>query len=260
MVVAWAALLGFLAGLFSFRVKSRGVRPAGGPRGRGWAVDRLDLLQMLLGHPEADVQVDFGDLLLDVRDVRYSADREAVVLLLYPADVRDVLHCPFRRDRAERPGRSEPVASWPGQSEPGASEPGARASPGASLGPGASRSGRRPARTPRAEPRRRWRNGSGLLGLEAEQVAAAAGRGVDEVVRLLVGEELVAGLAVGVGLAVDAADDRVRRFGRGAVDDLGVGLGGLALLGRDLALGRDAVADLGLLGLVGVEGAMTRRP
>jgi hypothetical protein len=59
-------------------------------------VDRLELIQMLVGHPEADVQVDLGELLLDVRDVRYSADREAVVLLLYPADVRDVLRCRCR--------------------------------------------------------------------------------------------------------------------------------------------------------------------
>jgi len=54
-------------------------------------VDRLELMQMLLGHPEADVRVDFGDFLLDVRDVRYSAEREAVVLLLHRDDVRDVL-------------------------------------------------------------------------------------------------------------------------------------------------------------------------
>jgi hypothetical protein len=59
-------------------------------------VDRLELMQMLLGHPEADVRVDLGPFLLDVRDVRYHADREAVVLLLHPADVSDVLRCPFR--------------------------------------------------------------------------------------------------------------------------------------------------------------------
>ncbi len=68
----------------------------------GWAVDRLELMQMVLGHPEADVQVEFGEMLLDVRDVRYSAAREAVVLLLHPADVRDVLRCPFR-ERADMP-------------------------------------------------------------------------------------------------------------------------------------------------------------
>jgi hypothetical protein len=39
------------------------------------AVDRIELMQMLLGHPEADVRVDLGDLLLYVRDVRYSAGR-----------------------------------------------------------------------------------------------------------------------------------------------------------------------------------------
>lgn len=48
---------------------------------------------MLLGHPEADVRVDFGTFLLDVRDVRYSAEREAVVLLLHEDDLRDVA-CP----------------------------------------------------------------------------------------------------------------------------------------------------------------------
>jgi hypothetical protein len=69
-------------------------------------VDRLELIQMLVGHPEADMRVDFGELLLDVRDVRYSADREAVVLLLYPADVRDVLRCPFReRPEPQKQGR-----------------------------------------------------------------------------------------------------------------------------------------------------------
>jgi len=62
-------------------------------------VDRLELMQMLLGHPEADVQVDLGELLLDVRDVRYSADREAIVLLLHPADVRDALRHPSASDR-----------------------------------------------------------------------------------------------------------------------------------------------------------------
>jgi hypothetical protein len=70
-------------------------------------VDRLELIQMLVGHPEADMRVDFGELLLDVRDVRYSADREAVVLLLYPADVRDVLRCPFR-GRPETQTRGRP--------------------------------------------------------------------------------------------------------------------------------------------------------
>lgn len=54
-------------------------------------MDRLELMQMLLGHPEADFQVDVGELLLDVRDVRYRADREAIVLLLFPEDLRDVL-------------------------------------------------------------------------------------------------------------------------------------------------------------------------
>jgi hypothetical protein len=54
-------------------------------------VDRIELIQMLVGHPEADVRVDLGELLLDVRDVRYSSGREAIVLLLHPDDLRDVL-------------------------------------------------------------------------------------------------------------------------------------------------------------------------
>ena len=70
-------------------------------------MDRLELIQMLAGHPEADMRVDFGELLLDVRDVRYSADREAVVLLLHPADVRDALRCPFR-ERPETPNQGRP--------------------------------------------------------------------------------------------------------------------------------------------------------
>jgi hypothetical protein len=64
-------------------------------------VDRLELMRMLLGHPEADVRVDLGEFLLDVRDVRYSPEREAVVLLLYPDDVGDVLK--------DRRGRASPV-------------------------------------------------------------------------------------------------------------------------------------------------------
>ncbi|GAA2621270.1 hypothetical protein Adu01nite_54140 [Paractinoplanes durhamensis] len=54
-------------------------------------MDRLELMQMLLGHPEADLRVDLGELLLDVRDVRYRADREAIVLLLFPDDLREAL-------------------------------------------------------------------------------------------------------------------------------------------------------------------------
>ena len=67
-------------------------------------MDRLELMQMLLGHWEADVRVDLGEFLLDVRDVRYSAEREAVVLLLYPDDVRDVL------GRRTRTGEASAVA------------------------------------------------------------------------------------------------------------------------------------------------------
>ncbi|XVU26407.1 hypothetical protein ACQPZJ_04960 [Actinoplanes sp. CA-054009] len=56
---------------------------------RGGVVDRLELMQMLLGHPEADVRVDLGPLLVDVEDVRYVAEREAVVFLLQPDDLRE---------------------------------------------------------------------------------------------------------------------------------------------------------------------------
>jgi hypothetical protein len=58
---------------------------------KGFGVDRIELVQIVLCHPEATIQVDFGRLLLDVRDVRYAADRESVVLLLHPEDVRDAL-------------------------------------------------------------------------------------------------------------------------------------------------------------------------
>lgn len=53
-------------------------------------MDHFELMQMLLGHPEADVRVDLGRMMLDVKDVRYSAEREAVVLLLHPDDLNDV--------------------------------------------------------------------------------------------------------------------------------------------------------------------------
>ena len=46
------------------------------------------------------MQVDLGEFLLDVQDVHYSAEREAIVLLLHPDDVRDVLRCPQRRNGA----------------------------------------------------------------------------------------------------------------------------------------------------------------
>jgi hypothetical protein len=57
-------------------------------------MDHLELMQMLIGHPEADVRVALGDLQLDVQDVRWAAEREVIVLLLHPDDVRDVLHRP----------------------------------------------------------------------------------------------------------------------------------------------------------------------
>jgi len=62
------------------------------------AVDWIELVQMLLGHPDADILVSFGELLLDVRDVRYSPGRESIVLLLHSDDVREVLG---RRDHLE---------------------------------------------------------------------------------------------------------------------------------------------------------------
>lgn len=72
--------------------------------GGGSVVDHLELMQMLLGHPEADVRVDLGEYLLDVRDVRYSAEREAVVLMLHPDDVRDVLGRPAGSSADSPPG------------------------------------------------------------------------------------------------------------------------------------------------------------
>jgi len=59
-------------------------------------VDKLDLMHIMLGHMDDDVQVEFGELLLDVREVRYSPDRDAIVLLLREADIKDVLRCPLR--------------------------------------------------------------------------------------------------------------------------------------------------------------------
>ncbi|MFC3744164.1 hypothetical protein [Paractinoplanes deccanensis] len=53
-------------------------------------MDRLELMQILLGHPEADLRVDLGRFLVDVEDVRYVAEREAVVLLLQQDDLREV--------------------------------------------------------------------------------------------------------------------------------------------------------------------------
>jgi hypothetical protein len=43
-------------------------------------------MRMLLGHPEADVRVNLGELLLDVRD-----EREAVVSLRYEEDAPQAL-------------------------------------------------------------------------------------------------------------------------------------------------------------------------
>ncbi|GIF26677.1 hypothetical protein BJ973_001124 [Actinoplanes tereljensis] len=98
--VTVALIVGFMAGLLSFRVKSRWCPRCGdtlqcgcvvGGNLAGTVVDRLELMQMLLGHPDADVRVDFGELFLDVQDVRYSADREAIVLLLHPDDLQDAM-------------------------------------------------------------------------------------------------------------------------------------------------------------------------
>lgn len=41
---------------------------------------------MVLGHPEADVRTDLREFLLDVRDVRYSPERAALMLLPFPDD------------------------------------------------------------------------------------------------------------------------------------------------------------------------------
>jgi hypothetical protein len=63
-------------------------------------------MQMPVCGPEVDARVDLGGFLLDVRDVRYSAEREAVVLLLHPDDVRDVL-C-LRTRNGEASAAAEP--------------------------------------------------------------------------------------------------------------------------------------------------------
>ena len=70
-----------------------GVR-VGRPGSRKSIVDRIELAQIILCLPESDIQVGFGEYLLDVLDVRYSAERESVVLLLHAEDVRDVLRRP----------------------------------------------------------------------------------------------------------------------------------------------------------------------
>jgi hypothetical protein len=73
-------------------------------RDGGWgmrkvgAVDWIELVQMLLGHPEADILVSLGDLLLDVCDVRYSAERESIIMLLHSDDEREVLGRQGRRE------------------------------------------------------------------------------------------------------------------------------------------------------------------
>ncbi|GAB1645115.1 hypothetical protein [Krasilnikovia sp. MM14-A1259] len=45
-------------------------------------VDVLELLHLLLGHPDGAVLADVGGRVVEVADVRYEAEREAVVLLL----------------------------------------------------------------------------------------------------------------------------------------------------------------------------------
>jgi hypothetical protein len=54
-------------------------------------LDGLELMHILLGHPDIDLRVDIAGYLLDIQDVRYSPERGAVVLLLHPHDVSEVL-------------------------------------------------------------------------------------------------------------------------------------------------------------------------
>jgi hypothetical protein len=54
-------------------------------------LDGLELMHIMLGHPDIDLRVDVGGYLLDIQDVRYSPERGAVVLLLHPNDIREVL-------------------------------------------------------------------------------------------------------------------------------------------------------------------------
>jgi hypothetical protein len=65
-------------------------------------LDHVELAQVMLAHPEADVTVDFGGYHLDVRDLRYVPDREPIVLKLYKEDVRDVLSTGIRPSEAPR--------------------------------------------------------------------------------------------------------------------------------------------------------------
>ena len=54
------------------------------------AVDRLDLMHVMLGHPDLPLRVDVGGQLLDVEDFRFAPERGAVVLLLHLDAVRGV--------------------------------------------------------------------------------------------------------------------------------------------------------------------------
>jgi len=54
------------------------------------AVDRLDLMHVMLGHPDLPLRVDVDGQLLDIEDFRYSPERGAVVLMLHPDAVRSV--------------------------------------------------------------------------------------------------------------------------------------------------------------------------
>ena len=51
-----------------------------------WAgiLDRLDLMNVMLGHPDLPLRVDVDGRLFDVDDFRYAPERGAVVLLLHP--------------------------------------------------------------------------------------------------------------------------------------------------------------------------------
>jgi hypothetical protein len=54
------------------------------------AVDRLDLMHVMLGHPDLPLRVDVGGELLDVEDFRFAPERGAVVLLLHQGAVHGV--------------------------------------------------------------------------------------------------------------------------------------------------------------------------
>ena len=52
-----------------------------------WAglLDRLDLMHCMLGHPELPLHVKVGGKLHEIADFEYSAERDAVILLVRAA-------------------------------------------------------------------------------------------------------------------------------------------------------------------------------